>query len=85
MFNKSNQKETMNYNEKHLLKQFANKSKEDFDIFTADNNPENFSDEFHSKFTDLYNSIDHEKNIKKDLDNDYSIQQKRLYPDDIIA
>ena len=79
-------KETkMNYNEKHLLKQFANKSKEDFDIFTADNNANNFSDEFHSKFTDLYNSIEHEKNIKKDLDNDYSIQQKRLYTDDIIA
>ena len=75
----------MNYNEKHLLKQFANKSKEDFDIFTADNDPENFSKEFHSKFTDLYNSIEHEKNIKKDLDNDYSVQQKRLYPDDIIA
>ena len=51
----------------------------------SDNNPNNFSDEFHSKFTDLYNAIDHEKNIKKDLDNDYSIQQKRLYPDDIIA
>ena len=74
----------LSYNEKHLLKQFENKSKEDFDIFTADNNPENFSDEFHSKFTDLYNQIDHEKNLKKDLDNDYSIQQRRLYPDDII-
>ena len=56
-------KETkMNYNEKHLLKQFANKSKEDFDIFTADNNANNFSDEFHSKFTDLYNSIDKKQN-----------------------
>ena len=30
----------LNFNEKHLLKQFANKSKEDFDIFTADNNPD---------------------------------------------
>ena len=78
-------KETMNYNEKHLLKQFANKSKEDFDIFTADNDPNNFSDEFHSKFTDLYNAINHEKNIKKDMDHDYSLQQKRLYPDDIIG
>ena len=85
MFKTNQPKETMNYNEKHLLKQFANKSKEDFDIFTADNNPENFSDEFHSKFTDLYNQINYEKNIKKDLDNDYSIQQKKLYPDDIIA
>ena len=85
MFKTNQPKENMNYNEKHLLKQFANKSKEDFDIFTADNNADNFSNEFHSKFTDLYNSIEHEKNIKKDLDNDYSLQQKRLYPDDIIA
>ena len=74
----------LSYNEKHLLKQFKDKSIEDFDIFTADNNPENFSDEFHSKFTDLYNQINHKKNLKKDLDNDYSIQQKRLYPEDII-
>ena len=74
----------LSYNEKHLLKQFKNKSKEDFDIFTADNKPENFSDEFHSKFTDLYNQINYEKNLKKDLDNDYSIQQKKLYPEDII-
>ena len=78
---------TISYNEKHLLKNVISKYKtlSDFDIFTADNNADNFSDEFHSKFTDLYNSIEHEKNIKKDLDNDYSIQQKRLYPDDIIA
>ena len=76
---------TISYNEKHLLKQFLNKSKQEFDDFRDDNNADNFSNEFHSKFTDLYNSIEHEKNIKKDLDNDYSIQQKRLYPDDIIA
>ena len=86
MFNKSNKKETMNYNEKHLLKQLEkNNSLMEFTLFKEDNKAENFSNEFHSKFTDLYNSIEHEKNIKKDLDNDYSIQQKRLYPDDIIA
>ena len=87
MFNKSNKKETMKHNEKHLLKNVISKYKtlHDFDRFTDWNNSNNFSDEFHSKFTDLYNSIEHEKNIKKDLDNDYSIQQKRLYPDDIIA
>ena len=86
MFKNKNNKgaNMLSYNEKHLLKQFENKSKEYFDIFTADNNPENFSDEFHSKFTDLYNQINHEKNLKKDLNNDYSIQQKRLYPEDII-
>ena len=87
MFNKSNKKETMKHNEKHLLKNVISKYKtlHDFDRFTDWNDGNNFSDEFHSKFTDLYNQIDHEKNIKKDLDNDYSIQQKRLYSDDIIA
>jgi len=79
-------KETMNYNEKHLLKQLEkDNSLMEFTLFKEDNKAENFSDEFHFKFTDLYNQINHEKNIKKDLENDYSIQQKRLYPDDIIT
>ena len=87
MFKTNQPKETMKHNEKHLLKNVISKYKtlHDFDRFTDWNDGNNFSDEFHSKFTDLYNQINHEKNIKKDLDNDYSIQQKRLYSDDIIA
>ena len=67
-------KKLINYNSLHTM-----------DLFMNDNNADNFSKDFHIKFNDLYNSIQHEKNIKKDLDNDYSIQQKRLYPDDVIA
>ena len=67
-------KKLINYNSLHTM-----------DLFMNDNNADNFSKDFHIKFNDLYNSMQHEKNIKKDLDNDYSIQQKRLYPDDIIA
>jgi len=67
-------KKLINYNSLHTM-----------DLFMNDNNADNFSKDFHIKFNDLYNSTQHEKNIKKDLDNDYSIQQKRLYPDDVIA
>ena len=67
-------KKLINYNSLHTM-----------DLFMNDNNADNFSKDFHIKFNDLYNSMQHEKNIKKDLDNDYSIQQKRLYPDDVIA
>ena len=57
----------MNYNEKHLLKQFENKSKFDFEVFKDDNNPNNFSNEFHLKFDELYYQVCYDQNIKKDL------------------
>ena len=57
---KTNQlKETMKHNEKHLLKNVICKYKtlHDFDRFTDWNDGNNFSDEFHSKFNDLYNKV----------------------------
>jgi len=64
----------MNYNEKHLLKQFENKSKFDFELFKDDNNPNNFSDEFHSKFDELYSQVCYDQGIKKDLEKEIENQ-----------
>ena len=50
-------KKLINYNSLHTM-----------DLFMNDNNADNFSKDFHIKFNDLYNSMQHEKNIKKDLD-----------------
>ena len=59
MFKTNQPKETMNYQEQHLLKHVISKYKivEDFNRFTDWNDGNNFSDEFHSKFNDLYNKI----------------------------
>jgi hypothetical protein len=59
MFKTNQPQETMKHNEKHLLKNVISKYKtlHDFDRFTDWNNSNNFSDQFHSKFTDLYNKI----------------------------
>jgi hypothetical protein len=67
-------KKLTNYNSLHTM-----------DLFMNDNNADNFSKDFHVKFNDLYNSTNTQYNAQKDLDNDYSMQQKRLYPDDVIA
>jgi hypothetical protein len=69
MFNKSNKKETMNYNEKHLLKQLEkDNSPMEFTLFKEDNNAKNFSDEFHKKFNELEDQAIYNNQLKKGTD-----------------
>ena len=69
MFNKSNKKETMNYNEKHLLKQLEkDNSPMEFKLFKEDNCPSNFSDEFHKKFNELEDQAIYNNQLKKGTD-----------------
>ena len=67
---KTNQpKETMNYNEKHLLKQLEkDNSPMEFTLFKEDNCPSNFSDEFHKKFNELEDQAIYNNQLKKGTD-----------------
>ena len=69
MFKTNQIKETMNYNEKHLLKQLEkDNSPMEFVLFKEDNNSKNFSDDFHKKFNELENQVIYNNQLKKGTD-----------------
>jgi hypothetical protein len=60
---------SISYNEKHLLKKLEEaNSPMEFTLFKEDNNPNNFSKEFHKKFDELENQVIYNQQLKKGTD-----------------
>jgi hypothetical protein len=62
-------KQVIAENEKHLLKKLEEaNSPMEFTLFKEDNNPNNFSKEFHKKFDELENQVIYNQQLKKGTD-----------------